>query len=197
MLYDLAQDPRFVAVTRSQDPQLHHGLRPEMDQPLVVERQETILREASVRLRRYLGVSQDKRLNRPLIVVIPKFDIWQDMAGVSIETEPYAEANGSPLLVDTERVEMASNVLRALLARFAPEFVATAENLSSVVRYVPVSSLGCSPSFIRSRGKKGFYGVLPRDIHPKWVTVPLLYSLCKWSPGIVFGKPKTAEGSAG
>jgi len=184
MLFDLTQDPRFRAICTSSDPQLTHGLRPETDLHDVLDRQETILREASLRLRRHLGVSEDRRLTRPLIVIVPKFDIWQSMAGLSIDSEPFEQSPSGQLTVDTRRVDDTSAALRALLVRYAPEFVATAERLCNAVRYVPASSLGCSPTFIQHE-KRGFYAIAPKDVKPKWVTVPLLYSLSKWAPGMV------------
>ena len=191
VLYDLAQDPRFRGASTSNDPQLTRGLRPEFGPQGALDRQETILREASVLLRRHLGLAHDKRISRPLIVIVPKFDIWQEMAGLRIDTEPYTQQGDSgPLLVDTARVEEASDSLRKVLLRYSPEFVATAENLSAAVRYIPVSSLGCSPTFVR---KGNYYGISPKDIHPRWVTVPLLYSLCKWAPGMISSVPKAGQ----
>ena len=58
VLYDPTQDPRFRAECRSRNPQLAHGLRPGSSQPSVILRQETILREAETRIRRYLKLSQ-------------------------------------------------------------------------------------------------------------------------------------------
>ena len=184
-LFDPTQDPRFRAQCSSDDPQLAHGLRPGADKPVVLLRQETILREAAVRVRRYLGMSQDQRLRKPLVVVVPKFDIWADQAGVDIETEPYIDGDeDNPMRMDLRRVEATSKILRDLFRELCPEFVATAENLSEVVRYIPVSSLGTSPELVR-RAKQTFYGIRPKDIKPKWVSVPLTYCLCKWARGLI------------
>ncbi|NQT21479.1 MAG: hypothetical protein HQ592_17370 [Planctomycetes bacterium] len=185
VLFDLTQDPRFLAQTQSNDPQLRHGLRPELGTQNVVDRQETILREATVRLRKYLGISQEERLNKPLVIIVPKFDIWEELAGVSIDKEPYETiGEDGTTAMNTKLVEDVSSRIREVLLRFCPEFVATAENLSKVVRYIPVSSFGCSPEFIE-QGETGFYGIRPENIKPKWVTVPLLYCLCKWAPGMI------------
>jgi hypothetical protein len=29
--------------------------------------------------------------------------------------------------------------------------------------------------------------IRPRDIHPRWVTVPLLYSYARWATGLIAG----------
>ncbi|MBT3202306.1 MAG: hypothetical protein HN350_20595 [Phycisphaerales bacterium] len=183
--FDPTQDPGFRAECGSVDPQLSGELRPGQEAPAIMHRQETLLRETSVRIRRYLGMAQDERLKKPLIVIIPKFDIIAKMAGISLDTEPYTESKeGRPALMDIGHVEQVSNKLRELFQRLCPEYVASAESLSMAVRYVPVSALGGSPELVH-RDEQSFYGVRPADIKPKWVTVPLMYSLCKWAPGTI------------
>ncbi|MBL7133574.1 MAG: hypothetical protein ISS78_05705 [Phycisphaerae bacterium] len=185
MLMDPTQEPRLRALCRSSDPQITHGLRPEGQAPPVVLRQETILREAAVRMRRYLGISQTERLDKPLIVVVPKFDIMEDVTGLSIAEEPYTQTKGDGgLRLKMAEVERVSDALREVLKEHCPEFVATADGVSEFVRYIPVSSLGCSPEVI-TRGKKTFYGIRPSDVKPKWVTVPLVYCLTRWSRNIL------------
>ena len=192
-LFDPAQDPRTRVVCQSQDPQLAHGLRPGSGAPVVLLRQETLLRQAAVRIRRYHGMSEDQRVSKPLIVIVPKFDILESAVGISLRQEPYVETgDDSAVTVDTESIEQTSESIRRLFRRLCPEFVATAESLSSIVRYVPTSSLGQSPEYIR-RGKRSFYGIRPKDVRPEWVTVPLLYCLAKWAPGLVGAHGRSAR----
>jgi len=182
VLFDPTQDPRLRPYCSSDDPQLSAGLRPGSQQTLVQVSQETIMREVAVRVRRYLHLPQDRQIKKPLIVVVPKFDVLADVPGVSLDEEPYVEAgDNTPMQVKVDVVEQTSESLRAFLRRLCPEFVATAESLSTFVRYVPVTSLGGSPTIVR-RGEHTFYGIRPKEIRPKWVTVPLLYCLCTWGP---------------
>jgi hypothetical protein len=185
LLFDPTQEQRFRALLTSDDPQLSVGLRPDVEGGPVRYRQETIVRELSVRLRRYLHLTQGDRLRKPLIIIVPKFDIWADMAGFSIAEEPFVKLDGGgPLRFDVDRVEQVSDALEALFRRLCPDFVATAEALSSIIRYVPVTSLGCSPVLVEREGHK-LFGVYPKDLRPRWVTVPLLYSLCTWTKGTI------------
>jgi hypothetical protein len=179
MLFDPTQEPRLKGLFRTNDPQLVHGLRPDAG-PAIVVRQEILLKEAAVRMRRYLGISQTARLQKPLIVVIPKSDIFDGLPGVSIAEEPYSGLKEKgPVHLRLTDVEQASERIRDILKEHCPEFIATAESTSESVRYIPVSSFGRSPELIR-RGNQKFYGIRPQDIRPKWVTVPLLYCFCKW-----------------
>jgi len=183
--FDPTQDPGFRAECGSDDPQLSGELRPGQQAPAIMHRQETLLRETAVRIRRYLGIAQDERIKKPLIVIIPKFDIIAKMAGISLDKEPYTESKEArPGLMDLGRVERVSNKLRELFRRLCPEYVATAEGLSMAVRYIPVSALGRSPELVQRSGQS-FYGIRPADIQPKWATVPLMYCLCKWAPGTI------------
>jgi len=184
MLFDPSQDPRFRAVIHSDDPQLTHGLRPDGRQQDVLDRQELVLREAALRIRRYLGLPQENRLQRVMIVVVPKADIWKDVAALSLEAEPYAQqGDGRPILVRTDVVERTSDRVRDVLRKYCPEFVACAESVCEVVKYIPISSLGRSPELAK-RGQYAYYGIRPKDIRPQWVTVPLTYCLCKHAHGL-------------
>jgi hypothetical protein len=191
-LFDPTQDPRFRSQCKAEDPQIRFGSRPNTSTTDVVIRQETVLRAAAVRIRRYAGLSQDTQLRKPLFIIVPKWDIWRDVADITIDKEPYVEAENGLMGVDVKRIEETSEILRRLFTKLCPEFVATAESLSALVRYIPVSSLGRSPVRV-TKGEKTFYGIRPKEITPKWVTVPLLYSLCAWAPGLM----AAATGSAG
>jgi hypothetical protein len=193
MFFDPTQDPRFYELTQSHDPQLAGPLRPDQDVPSVGLRQETLLREVTVRVRRYLGLPQDHRRKKPLIVVLSKADIWADAIGGVIDEEPFAPGRGPwPLLMDVQKVDEVSNKIRELFVKYCPEFVATAEIFSSAVTYIPASALGTSPTVIE-RGDQRMYGVCPRDVKPKWATVPLLYCLAKYVTGMI-GKVAAGDG---
>ncbi len=71
-LYDPTQDPRFRSQLRghSNDPQLDRGSSP--------RRQETILIEAGSPLRRFAAIGPNEPNRRPLLVVVPKADVWRD-----------------------------------------------------------------------------------------------------------------------
>jgi hypothetical protein len=178
MLFDPVQEPRLRSLCRQDDPQLTRGLRPESGGAEVRIRQETFLREAAVRLRRYLGVSQTYRLRKPLIVAVSKFDLLQEATGISIDEEPYTPGPGAARLKIPD-VEQTSDRLRALLDQHCPEFVATADSLSEIVRYIPVSSFGGSPEIL-CRDERCFLAVRPKDIHPRWATVPIMYCLTRY-----------------
>ena len=182
-VFDPTQERRLSPLYGVDDPQVAAGLAAGVRSPF---RQETVLKGVDIRIRDYLRLPQDCLLRQPLVVVVAKWDVMSDVPGISIEDDPYVQAAASgPLAVDIERVERASDTIRDLLCNYCPDFVATAEGLSEVVRFIPVTSLGHSPVLA---GGGTFYGVRPVDIRPKWITVPMLYFLSRWGPrGLVRG----------
>lgn len=186
-LFDPTQDPRFAARAGASGPEL--GGRP-AGAPSAV-RQETVLREAVLRMRRLRGLSATEPLRRPLIVAVSKLDAWEHLLPAPVGDEPVVVTSPAERLeVATARIEAVSDAVRSVLLELCPELVTTAEGLTDVVRFVPVSSLGRAPERIE-RDEYVFYGVRPRDVAPRWVAAPLLYCLARWAPGLV-----TASGPA-
>lgn len=175
-VFDPTQDPRLRARFVSDDPQLQHGLRPGRIDG--VTRQETVLTETASRVRRDLGLRQDSRHDRPLVIILTKADIWiEQLLGVSIDTEPLIEANGTTT-IDTDRIGRVSDQCRAMLKELCPEFVSAADAFCTQVTYIPATALGRSPDFVqREPPEESYYGIRPRDITPKWVAAPLLHVL--------------------
>ncbi len=183
-LLDPTQDPRFRAKckTISQDPQIV--------EPMQTVRQETILSEAAIRFRRHASLSAYQKCDRPLIVLVAKSDIWspllsdEDLVTEPIVHETAGKKSSDLAVLDMERIESVSKKVRQLLLTLTPEVVSTAEDFAEEVIYVPVSALGHSPE--KYPEKNGLL-IKPRDVHPHWVTIPLLYSYARWSTGLIAG----------
>lgn len=180
-LFDPTQDPRFRGKCKqiSQDPQIV--------EPMQTVRQETILTEATMRVRKHAGLSAYQKYDRPLIVLVAKSDIWAPMLDEDIASEPILtdpEGKVHLAVVDMARVERVSNKVRNLLLELTPEVVAVAEDFTHEVVYIPVSALGHSPE--KQPDKTGLF-IRPRDVQPHWVTIPLMYSYAKWATGLIAG----------
>jgi hypothetical protein len=186
LLFDPTQDTRFRQRCKafSQDPQIVEAIHS--------VRQETILTEAALRVRKHAGLSPYQKHSRPLLVLVGKSDIWAPLISEDITSEPVGRdpSGEHPLaMVDMARIERVSAQLRALLLQIAPEIVTVAEDFAGEVVYIPVSALGHSPE--RQPGNTGLF-VRPRDIKPHWVTVPMLYFFARWMPGLIAGhRPST------
>jgi hypothetical protein len=178
-LFDPTQDPRVRAVcqTVSEDVQLNRFTHSQL--------QSTILTEAVTRVRRFAHMPANAKLDQPLMVLVSKSDIWGKLIGKDIDTEPIVEPAppASPLaVVDLGRIRRVSSKVRQFMLENIPEFVAAAEDACREVIYIPVSALGCSPQFAPD-GK--MLVIHPRDVKPRWVTVPILYAFSVWASGLV------------
>jgi hypothetical protein len=184
-LFDPTQDPRFRKLCKSNDPQLKFGTR--AGQTGTLSRQEVILNEAIARVRTYRGISSSQKHKALLIVVLPKADIWSDLINLDLKLDPVM-----PEGFHTGWMMNVSDRCRALLTQTCPEIVTSCESFCTDVVYIPVSSLGTSPQMIE--GPSGpFYGVKPENIHPRWVTTPILAGLHKSVPGLVTIAPQPQQ----
>jgi hypothetical protein len=182
-LFDPTQDPRFRQKCRAfnSDPQLTNARG--------TQRQETLLTEAASRVRRYANLPPGKKHDAPLLVLVPKSDVWGSMLDEEVVTEPILPnaIGGIVSGVDVVRIERVSAKLRTLLLNETPELVAAAEDFCRHVVYIPVSALGRSPEDTAD----GLM-VRPKDIQPRWVSVPLLYMFAKWTKGLIAGNTVVA-----
>jgi len=185
-LLDPTQDPRFRAKCKniSQDPQIL--------EPMQTVRQETILSEAAIRFRKHASLSAHQKCGRPLLVLVGKSDIWAPLInGEDLAAEPVLrdkKRDAHLAVLDMDRIERISGRVRELLLGVTPEVVSTAEDFAEEVVYLPISALGHSPE--KYPDKNGLL-IRPCDIHPHWVTVPLLYSYARWATGLIAGVRKT------
>lgn len=191
-LFDPTQDPRFRDRCRkfSHDPQLVSGRG--------TQRQETLLVEASLRVKRYANVAPNKKYDRPLLVLVPKSDVWASLIDEDLVTDPilHKAVAGRIAAVDVKRIERISQKLRALLLRETPELVSAAEDFCQQVVYIPVSALGNSPEESElTGGSKGLF-IRPKNISPHWAAVPVLYMFAKWTTGLIGGNGLSAQVTA-
>ena len=177
-LYDPIQNPSFrrYCAAVSSDPQIQ-------DQ-VVAEQlpQEAILSEAARRIRDLKRLRPSDSVDKVLMVLVTKADIWAAGNGGAVarilEREPFIPARKTKkgvARVDTDRIMEASNLVRDLMLQHDPNFVTTAEDVGDPVVYLPVSALGCSPEADTTDG--GTLKVRPKNLSPRWVTSPILYAL--------------------
>ena len=191
-LFDPTQDPRFRAACqgRSSDPQIS---APKAQ----IFRQDTVLHEAANRIRKYTELKHNERHDRPLIVVVTKYDAWASLLPGILDTPPWNPVRSGSLAsdssgrhsshgilhaLDMDRIEETSRRVRDLLWRYSPEMISAAEGFAKEVLYVPVSATGCSPVVDQAGA---IHGMRRKDIRPMWVETPMLVVLAKWAKGLI------------
>jgi hypothetical protein len=185
-LFDPTQDPRFRRLYESGKPATAlMNLRS--------ERQDMVLREAAVRIRRLLGLGAAQKHRKPLIVILTKCDTWGSLVGDDLSQEPWLIKDGLAG-IDRNRIAKRSHLLRKLLEKTCPEFVVAADEFAETVQFVPVSALGRTPSPLKdSELDRNIAAMRPQDIRPQGVLVPLLAAINDAVPGLTLGVVRHAK----
>lgn len=176
-VFDPTQEPEFRKACRgsSEDPQ--------MNMP-VTSRQEVLLAEAARRVKTYRGLSMTALHDRPLVVLVTKYDAWQKLVGGTRLENPWKThptMGVSVLRIDA--LHRVSATIRGLLRNLVPQIVSTAESFvdPSKVVYLPVSATGGPPRPDAQGNLRHRVG----DLNPMWTEVPLLYVLSQFVPGLI------------
>ncbi len=175
-LYDPTQHPRIrqACAGQSADPQMKgHGK---------THRQDQVLFEAATTIRSHAGIPQNEKYDRPLIVVVTKYDAWNSLTNSAPLKASHVirKSSSGMCMIDRKRIETVSGQVRALLQKYTPEFVAAAEGFSNDVTYIPVSALGHAPTVTGD-----FLNVRPCDVRSSWTEIPFIYALNKVAPKMV------------
>jgi hypothetical protein len=182
-LFDPTQDMRFrrLCEGKTNDPQMMvRSERFAQEKPV---RQETILSEAAMRVRRYAGIGQTQRFSRPLVMVISKYDSWASLLPFKELPTPYSINRKTDLYaLRLGEVEKVSQAVRDLLWSVSPEIVSAAESFSNQVIYIPCSSTGCAPEI---DSQNGGFGFRPQNLKPIWSEIPLLYIMSRWMGSLI------------
>ncbi|MGC1274168.1 MAG: hypothetical protein WBC44_10715 [Planctomycetaceae bacterium] len=150
-----------------------------------LSRQEPILQEAAARVRRHAGLRHSEKHQRPLIVVLSKYDRWSGLLNEDVPPEPMRSlgpAAERSFALDADRIEHRSKVVREILKRHCPEIVHAAEGFCEHVVYVPTSAVGEKAEVDTKTGQPA---IRPADTEPHWVTVPFLYALASTAGNLV------------
>ena len=181
--FDPTQDPRFrqACEGKTEDPQMVRRAS-RLDRETSV-RQDTILLEAIQRVRRHAGLRDDEIQDRPLVIIVTKWDAWKSLLPDLSHEEPYVPIPDTKICaLDRKRVLRTSELVGDMLAEMCPEVVAAAQGFSTNIMFVPVSATGMAPEL---DGESGSLGIRPRDMNPYWAEVPMMMALANWAGNLV------------
>ena len=180
-MLDPTQDPRLRSQLDSQDPQLRSS---KLLDAAGLMRQESVLAEAIARTRSLSGIASYARHGKPLIIALAKCDIWSGVVDRSLPKSPLVEQTDGSLALDVELIRETSSRCREMLKSVCPEIVALAEDFTKSVLYVPTSATGCSPMSVERDGTT-YLGFRPRDLLPRWASVPALCAIQAVQPRLI------------
>jgi hypothetical protein len=148
-----------------------------------IHRQDVMLTEMAVRIRRLLNLSPGQRHKAPLLILVGKYDIWRGLLGIDIGPAPlYFYDKGNCGLLSEMQLNSASLAIRELLKNLCPEFVATAESNWECVRYIPVSATGSSPALVN---ENGLLAIRPDAIIPIWTETAMAWLVARLRPDLI------------
>lgn len=174
-LFDPTQDPRWHQALKRESP----GVTIPMTRN--AGRQEAVLREAAVRIRKLLKLPDNERHKRPLIVVLNKADVWLPKTTRRTLHPVVGRSNMGVWALDVAALTQQSEMMRSIVQTHVPELCIAAESFADTVYYVPVSALGTMPEFDES----GAASIRPSDIQPWNVVIPFLTGLISTTTGFV------------
>lgn len=183
-VYDPTQEPEFRKAARgaSDDPQMRMP---------VTSRQEVLLAEAARRVKTYRGLPMAAVHDRPLVVLVTKYDAWCRLVGGTRLDVPWvAHPSKAFCVLRLDVLRRVSSVIRAKLMELTPQIVTTAESFvdPAKVIYLPVSATGGPPhpdAHGNLRHKVG-------ELKPMWTEIPLLYVMSQFISGLIPYKTASA-----
>lgn len=167
-LFDPFKDARMRSKCSQNDPQFSKASS--------IGNQNGIFTEMVSRIQRYGNLRANEKYQRPLIVVVPKFDAWGD-------NFPFKPGEIKFILMDPETgisyldlssICIISFCMRQYLLKVSPDIVRMAENFANKVYFFPVSALGKTPELDDDTGS---IGIKPEHLQPQWADIPFLLML--------------------
>ena len=133
-----------------------------------------------IRIKSELFLDARKRLSSPLAMLVGKCDLWEDLLGSPL-VSPVTERG-----LSLEAVARNSDLIREFLLETSPAIVGNAEAISTEVVYFPVSPIGHSPQpFIVPGGQAERIGPVPGQVAPRFVEVPVIWTLARLYPDLI------------
>ena len=181
-LFDPTQDPRFREKCRelSRDPQLSGGRG--------MQRQETLLVEAALRCAQNANLPPGKKHNRPLLVLVPKSDVWAPLLDEDLVSEPIIPTpfQTGPLVWTSNASSVFRRNCETCFCGRRPNWCRrrrTFANTSSISPSAPWEQAPKNPIYLAV----GKVCCSPAKYRAHWVTVPILYMFAKWTSGLLAG----------
>ncbi|GAB4239129.1 MAG: hypothetical protein OHK005_00290 [Candidatus Methylacidiphilales bacterium] len=137
-----------------------------------LNQQDVLLAEMDHRLRALTGRRSQERLDRPLLFLVGKSDVWMSMF-LEMIPQGWQETENPDGSLNVSAVVSNSSSLRQFLNSVCPQIVAIAEGIAEEVVYFPVSSFGHSPLVLED----GQLAPDPGRLKPQGVGDPVLWAL--------------------
>ena len=204
-VFDPVQEPKFLRQLhgKSKDPQIDYFTSETFssgENRAMLTPQHTVLAAANASVKKMLGQEVSRPLDVPLIIIAAKYDAWDCMLDGKLPgfarkaSGKQDDPLGQVASLKTSLLQEKSDQLRNLFLQYAPQLVATADQFSRNVYYVPVTSTGAPPIDCREEcaagpapepGGKPKFCFRTKDVKPAWAAAPLLWMMARHFQGLV------------
>lgn len=176
-IYDPTQEAAFRRACRSSD---NPSLDPQLETGTNTYPQADVLSEAAARVKQLTGMSATEKFDRPLIVIVQKFDVWRGLLQKSLKALDgvILPQPGGAARLQLDVLQQVSDVVEELLMRYGSSIVTAARGFARDVIFIPVTATGGSP-IVTGKGAGGRPELRfdPSQIRPRWVELPFFYAL--------------------
>lgn len=164
-IYDPIKDPRMTVSCDPNDPQVSRRLQGTS--------QIVLINEMISRIRKYTGMKSTDKYDKPLIVVMHKYDAWKSIFPIDLSGLDYSvyDENEMCWKVNMGNITLISYLMREILQDISPDIVAVTESFFKEVYFIPVSSLGHIPELDPEHDA---ISVRAGSLDPIWAEVPVL-----------------------
>ena len=179
-VYDPLQESEFRRRCKghSDDPQIQHA-------PFKYP-QADVLAAAAAHVKRLKKLSATQLYDKPLIVVVQKFDAWEPLVGdtLNLLDKAWRVAPNGQALLDTDLIKTVSARVEKLLLAIAPAIVNEAQAFCKEVVFIPVTATGRAP-MLEGADTDGRPNLMfrPGSLKPRWCELPVLYALRRAARG--------------
>ncbi len=138
-----------------------------------LDQQDTILSEMEMRIKRIAGMDLSAKIDKPLAVIIGKYDIWKDLLKVPLK-ETISDGR-----LDLQAIDENSRIIKDFLEGIDPSIVSAAQSISSDTKFFALSALGHSPIKLTEGPSAGKIAPVPEKLNPMYVEIPTLWALSR------------------
>ncbi len=176
-VYDPTQESAFRRACRSS---VQGSLDPQLESGMNTYPQADVLSEAAARIKQLTNMPAAEKFDRPLIVIVQKFDVWRYLLekSVNVLDEVIQQDSSGAASLRLDVLQQVSDVIEQLLQRYGSSIVTAARGFAREVVFIPVTATGRSP-VVAGTDANGRPDLRfdPSQIAPRWVELPFLYAL--------------------
>jgi hypothetical protein len=155
---------------------------PQVTEAPYTHSQADVLTKVVSRIRSLTRLPATKLYDKPLIVIVNKYDAWKEILTKEPTTPDKiigTDDKGNTLF-DVDRLLRFSTIMENLLQELTPEIVNEAKSFANEVMFIPVTTTGKSPECVANTVDPNGIPLLLFEqgtLKPRWVELPVLFAL--------------------